>query len=329
MSAETKCIRIRLTSWTKFFELLPAIVGRNWIYRGHENAEWSLSTGLERNEREIDSYVDRKWDDKGMTGELKRVFNVALRAGTQSRVEFDTEKMAIEYFRMMANEKLKPNSSYVEALALMQHYGCKTRLLDFTFSIFIALFFAYEKRFCGKDRAIWMINLGEMLKNEKGKIYEDIRKNEDATLSKEDQDLMAMYPRQVLMRCADMADKWLLEQCHDEFGVCPVWLPGNNPRVVAQSGLFLMPKSQRGSFIENLSKELAIKITEDKKDFEYEDVEFGKYVLDGSAVVKLVFDSGLEEHAWDVLEMVNITPGVVYPDLEGLAKSIQYRSGVS
>lgn len=326
--SEKKCIKVRLTSWERFFALLPMLVGQQWVYRGQEDENWLLVTGLERNEKEIDDYNNKMCPDSAMTRNVKRAINVIRRACTKSPEELDTEKMAIEYFRMMTHGTLKSDVSHVEALATMQHYGCKTRLLDFTFSIFVALFFAYEKRFCGKDRAIWMVNLEELLGDLKHEIYEGILKKNDDVLSEEDQNLIAMYPRQVLLRCSNLADNYLAKENHEELGVCPVWLPGNNPRINAQRGLFLMPKSLRRSFVENLSSQFSVKINDGGTDFEYDEVEFGSDMLKGSSIVKLVLDSSLEERAWEVLSLVNITPEVVYPDLEGLAKSIRYRSGV-
>src|SRR5216684_3693164 len=42
-------------------------------------------------------------------------------------------------------------------LALMQHHGAPTRLLDFTWSPYVAAFFALER--ATSDAAIWAINL--------------------------------------------------------------------------------------------------------------------------------------------------------------------------
>jgi hypothetical protein len=50
-----------------------------------------------------------------------------------------------------------PNNDEIEWLALMQHHGAPTRLLDFTWSPYVAAFFALER--ATEDAAVWAINL--------------------------------------------------------------------------------------------------------------------------------------------------------------------------
>ena len=54
---------------------------------------------------------------------------------------------------------------YAKWLPLMQHYGLPTRLLDWTESPLVALFFATENRSYNGERSIWMLSPGKL--NEK------------------------------------------------------------------------------------------------------------------------------------------------------------------
>jgi len=79
---------------------------------------------------------------------------------------FHKERQITNDFQMRASvfqmPKPKPNE-YASWLTLMQHYGLPTRLLDWTRSPLVALFFAvYEESAWNKDACIWMLNPGKL-----------------------------------------------------------------------------------------------------------------------------------------------------------------------
>jgi len=85
------------------------------IYRGHANADWELKPSIGR-------YFTGDWE------------TVSER---EQRALEDFKRLSVPYI------KHRPESD-VEWLCLMQHYGCATRLLDFTSNPLIAIFFASE-----------------------------------------------------------------------------------------------------------------------------------------------------------------------------------------
>ncbi|BCS33662.1 hypothetical protein TBR22_A28890 [Luteitalea sp. TBR-22] len=106
--------------------------GPAWVFRGHAGASWPLATALER----ADS-ADRAADEWRM----------------------------IDHFRRRAALHLPPQLQLTDEdvfgwMALMQHYGAPTRLLDVTRSPYVAAFFALEEPECGDetDAAIWCID---------------------------------------------------------------------------------------------------------------------------------------------------------------------------
>lgn len=109
---------------------------RLFIYRGQSNNAWSLTPTILRDFNELHVGISE-------TGMLQR------------------ECYAIEYFRRKAMPYLQEYERQmcelvVECLMLMQHYGAATRLLDWSFSPWIAAYFASAEAH-NTDGAIWMV----------------------------------------------------------------------------------------------------------------------------------------------------------------------------
>ena len=131
MSGEgPKTGRIELHTWRDFTKVMTLLNAGRWIYRGQEDANWKLESGIDR-------YLSN-YGEVGMrrNGKEARSGNFLLNF---PRAEF----FAISRFQAMSQDFEKWESN-VAALIAMQHYGAKTRLVDFTTSIMVALFFAYE-----------------------------------------------------------------------------------------------------------------------------------------------------------------------------------------
>jgi hypothetical protein len=124
---------ILITTLKNMEEVLLLLVGLAsdlYVFRGQSNSSWGLKSSFERAAEDIES---NKWPilEQNMLLEFKR------------------------HAHHFLNHVPKDNS-LVEWLAIMQHYGCPTRLLDFTRSPYIALFFAIEN--ASSNSAIWAIN---------------------------------------------------------------------------------------------------------------------------------------------------------------------------
>src|ERR1700678_359316 len=90
-----------------------------YVWRGQRDATWDLVSSLERS------------------------FTVSKVSYSQRG---DREQQALSYFRAHAAGYLDwtpPENDMVSWLVTMQHYGCPTRLLDWTESPFVAVYFAY------------------------------------------------------------------------------------------------------------------------------------------------------------------------------------------
>jgi len=124
------------------------------IFRGHQDAEWELKSSLAR---EIIS---------------KKVKNHQL--------IYDIERELIdEFIKKWFPVQMKSYINHTllfQILSIMQHYGIKTRMLDWTLSWLLAAYFATESapEFDKKDAAVWCINKTQIKKR-----FRDICKEEE------------------------------------------------------------------------------------------------------------------------------------------------------
>ena len=115
---------------------------RGWLFRGHRNHSWKLETSLERISRRCK--VDQIEYEKNIFYEFRRHAHAYI-------------------------PRVPKEDDTLEWLALMQHYGAPTRLLDFTYSFWIALFFAFEE--ADRDCAVIALNPKSLAPNDPIKDY--------------------------------------------------------------------------------------------------------------------------------------------------------------
>ena len=119
-----KHIDIEINSISELLDALNETMQQNEIvwFRGQADLEWGLAPSLSRSHKGIDAEIAL----------IKRFRQNALPLA-----------------------RIKPNTEW-EWLFLMQHYGLPTRLLDWTESPLVGLFFAVESHL-DKDGALWCL----------------------------------------------------------------------------------------------------------------------------------------------------------------------------
>src|ERR1700687_5621366 len=122
----------RLESWDAFLKLITSPPYSNWAFRGERDERWPLFSSISR-------YFQN--------------FNVAAEA-------WPAEKDRIRrVLKGKAHQSLDnppdPDDDF-QWLALMQHHGAPTRLIDFTWSPYVAAFFALERTLA--DGVVWAMN---------------------------------------------------------------------------------------------------------------------------------------------------------------------------
>ena len=122
-----------IESWSEFVDIIQGWPGfRNWCFRGQGSSAWPLRPSLARH-IEVAQVSPKAW--RLQEERIRRIFE---------------RKSHLFLTDLPTNDEL-------EWLALMQHHGAPTRLLDFTFSPYVAAFFALER--AATDAAIWALNL--------------------------------------------------------------------------------------------------------------------------------------------------------------------------
>ena len=234
----------------------------SYIFRGQSNTNWKLSSTLDR---------------------LQHTSN-------HERFQYAFEDYSLDNFksRFHLYDKLnREPKTKLEWLSLMQHYGTPTRLLDFSTSPYIALFFAIESYDIAKRNsfALYYFNATEAMK-----VSIEILKRNDKTFNED------YYSIQ------NKKDE-IFENQIDRFNLDLVWAtePSKlNIRLDRQAGCFVI-SGNREKTIENI-------------------LESDSYLP--ADLTKLEIDKSLYENCYGLLRKVNICPRVIYGDLYGLAKSL-------
>jgi hypothetical protein len=246
-----------ITGWEQFTDSKAFDLRGKWIFRG-QSQDWRLTSTLER--RLLSWDIDLK---RGPAIEdiLVREFRRRLRGEEHARA--------------------KTNKLY--CLALMQHHGAPTRLLDCTYSPFVAAQMAIKEGKQQKAHAIWCFNSDWMDKHFKRLVGEEKAQEHDEKRS--DTTFTSIY----------MEAKSFVHQEN------PFLL---NERLTIQQGLFLCPGNAGQPFIKNLRAMNGWKS--------------GKNVYR----LRLVLTPKERAEFARMLKRMNLSSAALFPGLDGFARSL-------
>ncbi len=235
----------------------------HFIYRGHSDAEWKLESTLER-------ILGQKW-----SAENARAFE-----------EYSLNAFTSKYHIYNSSEHA-PNSK-LSWLSVMQHYGVPTRLLDFTESPYVALYFALEtyNPLLGRSFSIYAID------------YTSVMENSIAFIKKKDSQFV-----ETRKSIEQIKDK-IFDEVVDRFSYDILWItePSEfNARMDRQSGTFLI-SGNREKTIDSL-------------------IHSGLY--DDCNILKIIIPHNLYENVYALLRKMSINSKSIYGDLSGLAKAVK------
>ena len=140
------------TSWTDFLQWLSELEG-SWCFRGHREASWFLDTVLDRDVRKVTKdghyHLDRE----------TQITELLFRFQQQAHLYVDNPP---------------PRDDLSSWFALMQHHGVPTRLLDWTESAYVGLYFAFESESQERgDSALWAMDMDWLDDNGRVPLFAD------------------------------------------------------------------------------------------------------------------------------------------------------------
>jgi hypothetical protein len=184
-----------IDSWGEFQKVVTGSKYKRWAFRGHKKSEWILNSPL-----------------------LRYLIDFNLHKNSWAHQEDRIIRLFQRKAELFLQHVPKENDIF-QWLALMQHHGAPTRLLDFTWSPFVAAFFALER--AKTDSAVWAVNFS-VLQNKKYRF-----ESEQGYIRAPSPRDMESYKRFYIFNTVPfiMAD----EPYH------------MNQRQIAQSGTFLVP----------------------------------------------------------------------------------------
>lgn len=274
---------VEVSDWNEFlgwytkFQNDHASFEKRWIFRGERNPKNDMQTTLER-----DAHVS----------------NISF--GNLNLVEM----RLINEFRRRAHHYLSNVPTYhdlPEWLSLMQHFGAPTRLLDWTYSPFVAAYFAIERASVDQEKCIiWGIEslsytspftistLGEDQVNE--------------YFSNEVEPYLEKAPEDTKRRLLSIVHFLFNKPYKGLFIVTPFRL---SERATIQQGTHLMPGDITIPFEENLNTH--------GRDF------------DNLTRIEIRTDPKIRKDFLINLYRMNINRATLFPGLQGFAESISTR----
>jgi hypothetical protein len=267
---------IDIPDWKSAVRLIARL--RYYIFRGQAHSDWKLETALERQANRLNAWADLVVAEWAMLQEFKR--------------------RAHHHLKVLPHE-----DDTISWLALIQHYGGPTRLLDFTRSPYVAAFFAMEQ--AQDDAAIWALDLDEL----------------------GDRNLAKFGPPQVLN--PGLEKKHLirvnaaLAEKAGEPGVLHTEPFVLDERISKQQGCFLVPLSLSCSFEENLEATFGTGSLRPENAHRFTYRESDPYTLvDPAPILKIILPRRHHPDAMLDLDAMNVNSASLFGGLDGFARSL-------
>ena len=297
------------------FYAMMDLFSNGWLYRGQSDSHWELESTLIRAIKGI-----------GKGSEFLTHRDVAFTVR-----EFASRAVGCQFAR--------DNMSLVEYMAIMQHYGAKTLLLDFTPDLYVALAFseAYDD---SASHAIWAIR--------RDAVYSDYRildenfgqsfftplsfGNERMSIVPQSYQRAGIEEGKTRRHLMSRANALLeIDPNYEGMifpGVQPLYLLNNNPRQEMQCGVFFLA-NDFNPFVDNLAYTLQTDRERIATPPSFADISHFERAIERwnqISFVKLILANNFAKYAGEILARAQVSKSHLFPDLVGLAQSSVYHA---
>ena len=236
----------------------------DWAFRGETSADKDLCTSLERNLRRIEGF------------DLKKAPNV------EYRLVREFKRQAQHFI-----ESLPKADDILEWLSIMRHHGAPTRLLDWTYSFYVAAHFAINRARPKSRCAIWAIDVDWL----EGRAVSSLPKR-----------LQKRWENLITSKKPELLNSVLERQRRMVFPLNPFRL---NERLVIQQGVFLAPGDITKSFMDNLAA--VAPRNQLRKQF---------------VKIEITVTETFLKQAYIALRSMNINEATLFPGIDGFSRSL-------
>lgn len=239
----------------------------DWAFRGENSAKKDLTTSLEKS--------------------LGRV------EGLDYKMAPNVEYRLVREFKRQAQhfiQSLPKADDILEWLSIMRHHGAPTRLLDWTYSFYVAAYFAINRAKPRDKCAIWAIDVDWLDDRATMSLPRASRQRwKDIKTSKE----------------PDLLNRVFRKQRRMVFLINPFRL---NERLVIQQGVFLAPGDITKSFMDNLAA-----------------VAPRSHLRKRFVKIEVSLTKGFLKQAYFALRSMNINEATLFPGIDGFSRSLSSR----
>jgi len=244
----------------------------DYIFRGHACADWELKSSIER------------------ISNFKNTIEIA-----EGKIIKKFKQNASLYLHQIPDE-----NDVFEWLSYIQHYGGPTRLVDFSYSPYIACFFALDDILDHKSSgaAIYCINVS--------KLWEKIVKKNDIE-----------YPQSWFRDAGYKTNEIFNEKqfITNDNSILFLERKTNHERTSIQQGVFLVSLDRNASFHKELFRFMNVNESEKHET-----------ITDATSIIKIKINYSSAIEIMKELLKMNINSETLFPGLEGFSRTLKWKA---